>query len=890
MRLCLIKIVLMIIALFYISAQQRTVKMSGLDIAFRETKCVNIRIDLTRDIPITLLNKYHNLSKKDRRMNLREIIYADDFPALADVFSEIVSGRQKTLNAHCRVRVGEDYRWVSLDCSVKKDTFNRSEYLTGTMIDVSEYLDASENEFQIDGTVKKKKEIVGSADVSIQDASLDEILGEDYLLRIQQALTVTGGVYSAIYNSNGELMLSPADEKGNVVSLKKFKHKITEEIRCSHNLMATWTVASDDSNQLEGIHQIHKVLAETVSQIANAILVLYAEMENSKTANQQLGSNIEQQILLNNIYTIILENKSAEEALTSVIQLVGEYLKLDRVSLYHYDSETGYTAINKEWSAKGIDGDFLFKVDENPHLMEELNYCDTFFSNSSFSETQKLGIKSFVVSQLAENGKFVGLIFYETIKNERIWSSADKKLLRNISQIISTMLIRCNMDIALKEQNNQLKRMAYTDPVLEIPNRAALDRDLQQSLNSYRPGAVISLKITNISTVNETFGHIHSDNLLKKISSYLNDLDVKGKNVYRFSGSVLMIILAGGGISQAREFLKTVTDRFSGSWKIDDEEHFLDMSAGVALYPDDALSCEGIYRCSTLALYRAAEGEKNSYVFYSKELEERAGAIFNAEQRLRRAVLNDMEGFSVSYMPIADSEGNITSLEAVVSWIDRENGKMPAGRVIKLAESIGIDEIIDSWVINNACDFLHDIIEITGYDGLVMNLNLTYHELRRSSVQDTINSAIEAFGLKESNIAVEIPEKAQLKIEGNFGNALNEFKSLGLKVVIDDFGREYMSLNALKSGMADVIKIRAEQFCGGDEFDRAALKSVIMLAHNRGISVCVKHIDNKEQFESAREFFADQLQGSYLFPCSDEESIKKIFLEYNASVAVPKHQ
>lgn len=864
--------------------------MSGLDVAFRETKCVNIRIDLTRDIPITLLDKYHNLSKKDKRMNLREIIYADDFPALADAFSEIVSGRQKTLDAHCRVRVEENYRWVSLNCSVKKDAFNRSEYLTGLMIDVSEYLDVSENEFLIDGAVKKKKDIISEKEVNIQDASLDEILGEDYLLRIQQALTVTNGVYSAIYNSGGELMLSPADEKGNTVSLKKLKNKITEEIRCSHHLMATWTVASDDPEQLEKIQPLHKVLAETVSQIANAILVLYSEMENSKTANQQLGSNIEQQILLNNIYTIILENNNADEALTSVIRLVGEYLKLDRVSLYHYDSETGYTAINKEWSAKGINMDCIFKVDEYPQLMDELNYCDTFFSNSSFTETLRVGIKSFVVSQLAENGKFVGLIFYETIKQERIWSSSDKKLLRNISQIISTMLIRCNMDIALREQNNRLKKMAYTDPVLDISNRAALDQDLQQRLSSNRSGAVIALKVTNISTLNEAFGHLHSDNLLKKISAYLDNLDFRGKNVYRFSGSVLMLTLAGGGADKVRELLKIVTDRFSGSWKVGDEEHFLSMSAGAALYPNDSSSCEGLYRCSTLAMYRASEEERNSYIFYSKELEEKAGAIFNAEQRLRRAVLNDMEGFSVGYMPIADTEGNINALEAEVSWEDRENGKMPAGRVIRLAESIGIDELIDSWVINNACAFLREVIDMTGCDGLVMNLNLTSHELRRSSVKDTIKSAIEAFGLKESNIAVEIPEKAQLKTENHFSAALNEFKTAGVRVVIDDFGREYMSLTALKSGMADVIKIRAEQFCAGDEFDRAALKSVIMLAHNRGISVCVKHIDNKEQYETAKAFFVDYVQGSYLFSCSDEESVKRIFSEYNTSVSVPKRQ
>ncbi len=858
--------------------------MSGLDIAFSESKCANIRIDLTRDIPITLLDKYHNLSKKDRRMNLREIIYADDFPALADAFSEIVSGRKTKVDEHCRLKVEDGYRWFSLSCSAKK---TKADYLTGTIIDVSEYLDASENQFQIDGTVKNKREIREPADLKIQDASLDEILGEDYLLNIQQAFMQTQGVYSAIYKSDGTLMSAPPDKNGQAVSIKKFKHKITEEIRCSHHLMALWTIACDELELLEKTQPLHRAFAETVSRIANAILVLYSEMENSKIANQQLGSGIEQQILLNNIYTIILENNDSEEALSSVIQLVGEYLKLDRVSLYDYDSETGYAAVKKDWSNKGINMNHRFAVNDYPQLMDELNYCDTFFSTSNFTELEPMGIKSFVVSQLAQNGKFVGLIFYETINQERIWSSADKKLLRNISQIISTMLIRCNMSAELQEQTERLKKMAFTDPVLDIPNRTALDHDLQESLDKNQTGAVISVKLTNISTVNETFGHIHSDNLLKKIADYIDETDRVGKTVYRFSGSVLIIVLKSCTITEAREFTQSICQRFSQPWRVGDEEHFLNMSAGVAFYPDNANSCESIYRCSTLAMYKSADGEKNSCSFYSKELEERAGAIFSAEQRLRRAVLNNMEGFGVSYLPLTDTKGSITALEAVVSYVDRENGKMPAGRVIKLAESIGIDELIDAWVINNACSFLRQVIDITGCDGLTMNLNLTYHELKRSSIKDTIKSAVEAYSLKESNIAVEIPERAQLRIEGDFNPILIDIRDIGVKVVIDDFGREYMSLNSLKNNQTDIIKIRAEQFCSKDEFDTAALKSVIMLAHNRGISVCVKHIDNEKQFEAAKAFPVDQLQGEFILPCSDEESIKNMLSEYDTSVSIP---
>ncbi len=306
--------------------------MNVLSAAFRETKCVNIRIDLTRDIPLTVLGKYHNLGKKDRRMNLREIIYAEDFPPLADVFSEIVSGRQKALNAHCRVNIGDEYHWVYLSCSLRKDTFNRTQHLTGTMMDVSEYLDTAETDFVLDGAAKKNRERIDAA-IKSQESTLTDILGEDYLLRIQQALTVNNGVFSAIYDENGAPLIIPPDENGQIISQKKFKHKISREIRCNHKVMAIWTIACDDTTELAKTEPLLDVLTETVSQIANAIFVLYNEMENSQTANQQLGSNIEQQILLNNVYTIILENNNAFEALKMVIRMVGEYLKLDRISL-----------------------------------------------------------------------------------------------------------------------------------------------------------------------------------------------------------------------------------------------------------------------------------------------------------------------------------------------------------------------------------------------------------------------------------------------------------------------------------------------------------------------------------------------------------------------------
>ena len=848
--------------------------MNGLDTAFSETKCVSIRIDLTRDIPLTIIGKYPQLSKKDRRMNLKEIIYAEDFPPLADEFDEIVSGRQNTLSAHCRIHIHDDYHWVYLNCKSGKDAFNRTQHLTGTMMDVSEYLENAESDSVLGGVTKKNREQITAA-INDQDISLAAILGSDYILSIQKAFAAINGLSTAFYNPDGSLMLSPADEKGNVLSQRRFQHKKSREIRCNHRLMAVWTIATDDEGLLEKSETMLDILAQTVSQTANALLMLSSVMENSQTANQQLGSNIEQQILLNNIYNIILETNDSDEALNTVIGFVGEYMGLDRIALYSYDRNAEQAAMAVDWSAEGVDIQYRFKVKDYPKIMEELDYCDTFFYNGE--KLNRTGVKSVAAAQLFENGEFNGIIFYEAVRKSREWSSVDKKLLRNISQIISTMLIRCGMDKELKQQNEQLKRLAYTDPVLEIPNRRRLDRDLISELKKGGSGAAVSIKLANTGTANEAFEHIHSDALLKSISQYIETSDSEGVRIYRFSGSVLMVLLKGADTKTVQSFGDDLVARFSSTWLIGDEEYYMDMNAGAAFYPADGTTCDEIYRASTLAMHRAVREGKNRFAFYTKEFAENAGAVFSTENRLRFAVQNGMEGFSIKYMPITDLKGEITALEAVVRWHDGDKGELPPGQLIRLAESIGLDELIDKWVIGNACAFLRELIN-GGRENLIMSINLTFHELRYSKVHETIQAVLEKYKLSGGSLAVEIPERAQLITYSDTACVLNRIHELGVAIVIDDFGREYMSLAALKKGSVSNIKIRAEQFCEADEFDRASLKGILELAHRRGASVCVKHIEQAIQLETVKAYDIDLLQGYHIFPTMDEDGIRQIFI------------
>lgn len=185
--------------------------------------------------------------------------------------------------------------------------------------------------------------------------------------------------------------------------------------------------------------------------------------------------------------------------------------------------------------------------------------------------------------------------------------------------------------------------------------------------------------------------------------------------------------------------------------------------------------------------------------------------------------------------------------------------------------------MIDTWVINRSCALLKEITDFSGRRDLTVNINLTSHELRRSAVHKIITSAIEKYELNGRNLAVEIPEKALLKIGGDISPVLEGLSKLGIKIIIDDYGRDYMSVASLKTGGISKIKIRAEQFLNTDEFDSSALKSVIDLAHKKGISVCVKHIESREQLEAICKYDIDLLQGEFLVGHYNEEDTKKLF-------------
>jgi diguanylate cyclase (GGDEF)-like protein len=604
--------------------------------------------------------------------------------------------------------------------------------------------------------------------------------------------------------------------------------------------------------------------------------MLYNEMDNSEHANKLLSEHIEQQILINNVYNIILERKDSSEALKAIIKLVGEYMGMRRVCVYEDFPEEEKIRLSYKWKSSRSPDSALpeYSYSDLGKIIERLEYTDMYISAQSpeQSDENKLKLEYCTAGNLNGDGKRFGIITFAPLSPGYVPTAQESKVLRSISQITATLLIQMKADEKLKEADDKLRRLAFYDPILEIPNRAMLDRDLDSELDSGGRGAAAVIKITNLQIFNELFGHEYTDNMLHDAAMFVSDMKVTGLTVYRFSGNTLMFLLRENSEEGVKELIEKIMKRFGQPWLHENGEHYLDAGIGATFYPDGHSTRGEIYRAAALAMYKATEYGANSYAFYSDDFKTEADVNYSHIQRLHECVNNDMKGFSIEYQPMAAADGSLTDCyEAYIRW-----DYLPTQKLVQLAESTGLDVAVDSWVIKNACLFCKKMQEHK--PDFSVSVNITSRELHSGSIISTVEQTLRETGLGSGSLWIEIPAQAFSNRRDSVIHMLKRLHGIGVKLVLDSFGSDYEGLRLLKHSMFDMVKIDVSLFTNiFSEFDETWVGTVAKLAASLKDGICVKRVEDKEQLLQAQKFGFKYAQGFMLAqPVTGEEVLRSL--------------
>ena len=826
----------------------------------KKYNCIDIIVRTSGGVTLTVVGDYDGKSYS-RQLPFSDFVFIDDFPPLMDAINDFANGTKNRMFSHFRIEHDGELHWAYMCCS--KTAPGR---FSGILLDVYEYIDCIPNDSVISEFEKRQGTKISA--LNNNSASLLEICGKDYLKRIQNPFTSDPKLYTAILDEHGAVICAPS-----YTEKTDYPYSAKEPVRFSFRTGAYWYIGSEEPEPVKRAEPYLKGLAECLSSIAHSIVALYNEAENSNAVNKQLGANVEQQMIINSMQSVIMQESKASDAIVKVLEMAGEYLHIDGI-LAVGDSTDG---TRKEFCrydrSGGVDESYEYICSNFVKIMEEIGDMENFFSGDNENRLLKVGIKSFAISVMNDNNGVNGFIMYLVRTGEHKWSYNDRKMIRSISQVLSSVIFRCESEKQIEEKNQQLYNLAFFDLMLGIKNRSRLDIDTNEIIRSHGSGAAMAVQIINTRFLNEVFGQSYTDKLLKQIASFLSEPDIGGDGVYRYSGSIMMIIAKDCTAEEAQEKTKKILDRIHQPFLIDGVEQYAEAAIGIAVFNSSTVSGEDLYRASTLSLYRANEYGKNTFAFYNREFLDAKGEAFNLESELRRCIADNMRNFEITFQPAFTTGGEITHYETLLRWKSEKMGSISPKVFMRMMEKVGLDVSIDLWVLPRACKFCKQIREATGKD-IKVSVNLTTHEMQTGALPERFRVELEKCGLNGNEMIAEVPEAAHIICYNDTASTLGKLKRLGMSVCIDSFGNEYLPLNIMKNSYVDMIKVSSSFVTNsGGEFDDVILSTTFSLAKSQGIITSVKNIEYRSQLEAANHAGADLVQGGYLVPPATADEI-----------------
>ena len=460
--------------------------------------------------------------------------------------------------------------------------------------------------------------------------------------------------------------------------------------------------------------------------------------------------------------------------------------------------------------------------------------------------------------------------------------------------IIGTLADVTEIKLAQKE----LEKLAFYDPLTELPNRRffsdLLTFGLAKARRTHAKAAVLMLDMDNFKRVNDLLGHAGGDELLRQQARRIRAAVREHDAVSRMGGDEFTIFLSQvKEISEVTTLTKRIIDSVNAPLVIGHHTLEIGTSIGVALFPADGESVEDLMRNADMALYEAKAAGRNRVNFFSYKLDLELRENLRLEQKLRLAIRDRL--LEPYLQTQVNMRGEVIWAEALCRWNDPEEGMIPPDRFIPLAEDTGLIQAVGRLMLEQVCFHLArhgKYLKAQGIQGIAVNLSgRQFYD--RSLVQD-IRQTMERYQVDADSLEFELTESVVMDDIQVAIDVMREIRSLGCRISIDDFGTGYSSLSYLKRFPINTLKIDRSfvEDIPHDAYGSEIATAIIAMAHKLHLNVVAEGVETEAQ----RDFLVAQgcecMQG-YLFgnqPRAIQEFIDmgKAVLDKRQSVSAAK--
>ena len=436
-----------------------------------------------------------------------------------------------------------------------------------------------------------------------------------------------------------------------------------------------------------------------------------------------------------------------------------------------------------------------------------------------------------------------------------------------------------------KMADDEIRQLAFFDPLTQLPNRRLLIDRLEQALAASarhrRHGALLFIDLDNFKTINDTLGHDEGDRLLQEVGSRLSGCVRHSDTVARLGGDEFVIML--GDLSEAPHTAatqvertgQTILSRLNQAYMLAGNEVHSTPSIGVTLFGEGKDSVDELLRRADLAMYQAKAAGRNRMVFFDVGMQTAVSARAALDAALRTALRESQ--FILYYQPQVDGAGRVIGAEALVRWQHPQRGLVAPGEFIPAAEDSGLILPLGSWVLETACRQLVAWSARADTAQWSLAVNVSAREFRQPDFVARMLDILERSGADASRLKLELTESLLVVDMEDVIDKMLALKARGIAFSLDDFGTGFSSLSYLKRLPLSQLKIDRSfvRDVLTDAPDAAIARAIITLAHSLGLSVIAEGVETKPQFEFLARQGCDAFQGYWFGRPGPEDALER---------------
>ncbi|HAT7794484.1 TPA: EAL domain-containing protein [Legionella pneumophila] len=428
----------------------------------------------------------------------------------------------------------------------------------------------------------------------------------------------------------------------------------------------------------------------------------------------------------------------------------------------------------------------------------------------------------------------------------------------------------------LKEK---LEYQATHDALTNLPNRLLLIDRIEHAISGYARHkmkfAILFFDLDRFKMINDSLSHEAGDQLLCAVAERLRSLVRKEDTLARLGGDeFVMLFQSFNSEEQIAGVAQKILKSFQKPFHIAERDINIHVSIGISVYPTGGKTVNTLLSNADMAMYQAKFRGGNQFSFYTEKLNKKTNQQFQLELDLQKAIVH--HEFFLLYQPqFTVNTHEIRSMEALIRWNHPQKGIILPLDFIPTAESSGLIVPIGEWVLRETCKQI-GAWRTMGLPEIRVACNVASKQLRQRDFPAMVEDLLKEYSVEPHCLELEITEN--VIIDKEIQRTIKKLKSLGVLIILDDFGTGNSSLNLLKQVAVDSLKIDQSfiQNISKSPGDEAIIDAIIAIAQSMNFNIIAEGVETQNQLKFLKKRRCNDIQGFLMSKPIPPEEIEKL--------------